>query len=171
MEGLGVDVIGTNCGAGPDEMLSVLKALRSVVSVPLSIMPNAGLPVIENGKTRSKKIDAGNKIWIQNISMSLQCFVKDKTKDKMNFSIIKTDDLSLFDMVALKKKDVDIAVGPGKFKTANVIVTLPGMKSVLWKSNYWFQKNDGLFLKYKGTDGPGTPVTITELVMVSKSKN
>jgi len=123
------------------------------------------IQIIENGKTRSETISADNKIWIQKISLSLQWFVKDTSKDKMDFYILKTDDLSLFDMVAIKKKDVDIDVGPKKFKATNVVVTLPGMKSILWKSNYWFQKNDGLFLRYEGTDGPGTPITVTELVV------
>lgn len=121
--------------------------------------------VIENGKSRSNKIDTGNKIWIQNISLSLQWFVKNNRKETMSFCIIKTDDLSPFDMVAKKKKDADITVGPNNFIATNVMVTLPGMKSVLWKSNYWFRKNDGLFLKYEGTDGPGTPVTTTQLVV------
>jgi hypothetical protein len=127
--------------------------------------------VIENGQNRSKIIQAGNKIWIQKISLSLQWFVKDTSKDEMDFCIIKTNDLSLFEMVAIKKKDVDIRLGPKKFKAANVVVTLPGMKSILWKSNYWFQKNDGLFLRYKGTNGPGTPLTITQLVVNSNSVN
>jgi len=121
--------------------------------------------ITENGKSRTKTINAGNKIWIQKISLSLQWFVKNTSKEKMNFCIIKTDDLTLFDMVAIKKKDVDFPMGRRKFDATHVIVTLPGMKSILWKSNYWFQKNDGLFLKYEGTDGPGTPVTTTQLVV------
>jgi len=127
--------------------------------------------VTENGKTTSETITVGNKIWIQKLSLSLQWFVKDKSKDKIGFCIIKTNDLSLFEMVAIKKKDVDVRFGPKIFKAANVVVTLPGMKSILWKSNYWFQKNDGLFLRYKGTNGPGTPLTITQLVVDSNPLN
>jgi len=125
----------------------------------------------ENGQIKSKTIIIGDKVWIQRIALSLQWFVKDSSKDKINFSIIRPADLSLFDMVAIKKNDIDILVTSKNIKATNVIVTLSGMKSILWKSNYWFQKDDGLFLKYEGTEGPGTPATITILVTDLNSSN
>ena len=51
LEGLGVSAIGFNCGTGPDEMQENLKRLLSVVSIPVIVQPNAGLPRVENGKT------------------------------------------------------------------------------------------------------------------------
>ena len=56
MEGLGVDAIGTNCGAGPDDMLSILSKVASVTNIPLAIMPNAGLPIMKKGKTVFKSV-------------------------------------------------------------------------------------------------------------------
>ena len=51
LEGLGVDAIGFNCGLGPKQMLQLLPQLTACCSVPVVINSNAGLPVVENGKT------------------------------------------------------------------------------------------------------------------------
>lgn len=51
LEGLGVSAIGANCSLGPDKMLGVLCELKKYSSLPLLVMPNAGLPKEENGKT------------------------------------------------------------------------------------------------------------------------
>src|SRR3712207_1290707 len=44
VEPLGVDVLGMNCATGPAEMTEHLRYLSQHASVPLSVMPNAGLP-------------------------------------------------------------------------------------------------------------------------------
>ncbi len=44
LDELGVDVIGLNCGMGPNHVLTALEKMRSVTSRPLSAQPNAGLP-------------------------------------------------------------------------------------------------------------------------------
>jgi 5-methyltetrahydrofolate--homocysteine methyltransferase len=50
LEPLGVDVIGMNCATGPAEMSEHLRYLARNARVPLSCMPNAGLPVLgKNG--------------------------------------------------------------------------------------------------------------------------
>lgn len=43
---LGVDIIGINCATGPAEMSEHLRQLSLNSSVPISCMPNAGLPVL-----------------------------------------------------------------------------------------------------------------------------
>jgi 5-methyltetrahydrofolate--homocysteine methyltransferase len=44
LEPLGIDVIGMNCATGPAEMGEHLRYLSQHATVPLSVMPNAGLP-------------------------------------------------------------------------------------------------------------------------------
>lgn len=44
LDELGVDVIGLNCGMGPNHILNALEKMRSVTDKPLSAQPNAGLP-------------------------------------------------------------------------------------------------------------------------------
>lgn len=51
LEGLRVDALGINCGLGPKQMKSIFERLVRFASVPLIIMPNAGLPRVENGRT------------------------------------------------------------------------------------------------------------------------
>lgn len=50
-EGLGVDVIGLNCGLGPKQMKQLVAEMRRYTSLPIIVMPNAGLPESVNGKT------------------------------------------------------------------------------------------------------------------------
>jgi 5-methyltetrahydrofolate--homocysteine methyltransferase len=44
LEPLGIDVIGLNCATGPAEMSEHLRYLAAHARIPLSCMPNAGLP-------------------------------------------------------------------------------------------------------------------------------
>ncbi|MFF0488248.1 methionine synthase [Nocardia sp. NPDC004068] len=46
IEPLGVDMIGLNCATGPDEMSEHLRHLSKHARIPVSVMPNAGLPVL-----------------------------------------------------------------------------------------------------------------------------
>ena len=47
---LGIDVLGLNCATGPVEMYEPLRQLSSSAAMPLSCLPNAGLPSVLNGK-------------------------------------------------------------------------------------------------------------------------
>jgi 5-methyltetrahydrofolate--homocysteine methyltransferase len=51
LEGLGVDALGINCGLGPKKMKKFLHQLCELSSLPVIIMPNAGMPVMQNGRT------------------------------------------------------------------------------------------------------------------------
>ena len=51
LEGLGVDALGINCSLGPDKMLPIVKRLTEASSLPVIVNPNAGLPVVVDGKT------------------------------------------------------------------------------------------------------------------------
>ncbi|MCW2641124.1 MAG: methionine synthase, partial [Dactylosporangium sp.] len=44
LEPLGIDLIGLNCATGPAEMCEHLRYLSKNARIPLSVMPNAGLP-------------------------------------------------------------------------------------------------------------------------------
>ncbi len=49
IEPLGVDMIGLNCATGPAEMSEHLRYLSRHARIPVSVMPNAGLPVLGSG--------------------------------------------------------------------------------------------------------------------------
>lgn len=50
LEKAGVDVIGVNCGVGPQVALQVLETMRRHTALPLSGQPNAGLPARVEGR-------------------------------------------------------------------------------------------------------------------------
>jgi len=51
LESLGADIIGVNCVAGLQEAIPILSKISKVSNLPLSVFPNAGLPVCVNGQT------------------------------------------------------------------------------------------------------------------------
>ncbi len=50
LEAMQVDVIGLNCATGPQEMGEPLRYLAEHCTVPISCLPNAGLPSVVDGK-------------------------------------------------------------------------------------------------------------------------
>ncbi len=50
LEPFPIDVIGMNCGTGPKQMAESLKYLCEHAEIPVSVLPNAGLPEVKDGK-------------------------------------------------------------------------------------------------------------------------
>ena len=50
LEAMGPDVIGLNCATGPAEMSEHLRYLAQHSAVPISVLPNAGLPSVVDGQ-------------------------------------------------------------------------------------------------------------------------
>ncbi|WP_174405769.1 homocysteine S-methyltransferase family protein [Desulfovibrio subterraneus] len=44
---MGVDLVATNCSAGPEQMVAVVEQMLAVSPVPVLVMPNAGLPELD----------------------------------------------------------------------------------------------------------------------------
>ncbi len=51
LEGLKVDALGINCSLGPKEMTPIIEEILNSTNLPIMIQPNAGLPVLVDGKT------------------------------------------------------------------------------------------------------------------------
>jgi 5-methyltetrahydrofolate--homocysteine methyltransferase len=49
LDAMGVDLIGLNCATGPSEMFEPLRHLTGHSSLPVSCLPNAGLPTVVDG--------------------------------------------------------------------------------------------------------------------------
>ena len=45
----GADVVGMNCGRGPDRAIVIIREMRTATDAPLIAYPNAGLPVTTSG--------------------------------------------------------------------------------------------------------------------------
>jgi 5-methyltetrahydrofolate--homocysteine methyltransferase len=50
LEGMGIDVIGLNCSTGPEHMREPIRFLGENSSLPVSCIPNAGLPLNVDGQ-------------------------------------------------------------------------------------------------------------------------
>ena len=50
MDGMDVDVFGINCSTGPAEMIPAIQWLERNASLPILIVPNAGMPNNEDGR-------------------------------------------------------------------------------------------------------------------------
>ncbi len=50
LEGLGIDVIGLNCSTGPEHMREPIRILGETATLPVSCIPNAGLPLNVDGQ-------------------------------------------------------------------------------------------------------------------------
>lgn len=57
LDALGASVIGANCSLGPEQLLEILKTYQEHTEKPLSVQPNAGLPVLD---------DQGNTVFPMN---------------------------------------------------------------------------------------------------------
>lgn len=74
LEGLGVDVMGINCGLGPVQMRPLVQRMLELTSLPVLVNPNAGLPRQEKGKTfyditaeqfaEQMELMAGDGVWL-----------------------------------------------------------------------------------------------------------
>ncbi len=51
LEALGAGVVGANCSLGPDGLRGVVERMAKVATVPISVMANAGLPILQDGET------------------------------------------------------------------------------------------------------------------------
>ena len=51
LESMGVEAAGFNCGGSLADAAKITQTMADYASVPLLVQPNAGLPVVENGKT------------------------------------------------------------------------------------------------------------------------
>src|SRR5690606_37610842 len=52
LSNLGVNVFGLNCSTGPVEMTPSVQWLCEQKEIPILVMPNAGMPINENGMAK-----------------------------------------------------------------------------------------------------------------------
>ncbi len=48
---IGADIVGSNCGNGIENMIEIARILRQATDKPVMVQANAGMPVLEDGKT------------------------------------------------------------------------------------------------------------------------
>lgn len=51
LQNLGADAVGVNCSTGPEQMVELVKKMKSIAFVPVFAKPNAGMPELVDGKS------------------------------------------------------------------------------------------------------------------------
>ncbi len=67
LEETGADFIGSNCGQGFSDMFEAAKEIRKSTSLPVLVQPNAGLPVLKDGKMVYEEGPEQFKIFVKNV--------------------------------------------------------------------------------------------------------
>jgi len=79
--------------------------------------------------------------------------------------MIRMDNLEPIRLKAVRLEPEAIAVFGKTVMTHKLKITLTGLLQNLWSAHYWFRSSDGVFLQYKGANGPpGTPETLIQLL-------
>jgi 5-methyltetrahydrofolate--homocysteine methyltransferase len=47
LQNMGADIVGLNCSVGPEQMVRAVAEMAQVARVPISVLPNAGLPLLQ----------------------------------------------------------------------------------------------------------------------------
>ena len=125
------------------------------------------------GRGRGKEIDKTFEIdempWNQTFNIGLEGFALGK-ESSMKFWAIGTKGPGYMKITRFKVKrkgNETIDVNGQKVEAVYVTISLTGLLSMFWTGHYWFRQADGTFLRYKGKNGPGKPVSVMELVSES----
>ncbi|UCH94489.1 MAG: hypothetical protein JSV88_30055 [Candidatus Aminicenantes bacterium] len=122
------------------------------------------------GRTRGKPIDKTFKInelpWNQTFNIGLEGFAVSAEKSVIFWAIGTRGPGNMkITRFKVKKKRIETITIKGKeVEAVYVTISLTGLLSVFWTGKYWYRKSDGIFLRYKGKNGPGTGISIMELV-------
>jgi len=66
----GAHIVGSNCGLGSENMTAIIARMRAVTNVPLIAMPNAGMPVLQNGVTVFPETPESMAAWTDKLVQS-----------------------------------------------------------------------------------------------------
>lgn len=120
----------------------------------------------DRGKPINKRFDLNDLPWNQTFNIGLENFAVSPAK-AMRFRAIGTKgagNMKITTFKVKKKKTETIAIKGKKVEAVYITISLTGLLSIFWTGNYWYRKSDGRFIRYKGKGGPGTGISIMELV-------
>jgi hypothetical protein len=117
----------------------------------------------KDGEPVEKHIEIDSSPWFQPLSYSLQDLALNES-ETIVFWMIRPDTLKVVRLQAKRADEETLVLGDQEITAIRVEITLTGILSTIWKGNYWFRKEDGLFLRYQSRHGlPGTAETVISL--------
>ena len=48
LQAMGADAVGINCSVGPEQLVSIVEGLNNILTIPMIVKPNAGMPKISD---------------------------------------------------------------------------------------------------------------------------
>ncbi|MCA1786302.1 MAG: hypothetical protein LC657_10020 [Desulfobacteraceae bacterium] len=111
------------------------------------------------GDPVNKTLEIDDTDWYQASSLSLRGLVVSAEREK-TFWTIRSDTLTVHKLKAVKQGLETVEVNGAMKEAVRIELSLTGLLSPFWKSDYWFSVPEGIFLKFQGPSGPpGSPVT------------
>lgn len=110
--------------------------------------------ILLQGKYRGRAVDRQIEIdvapWFQATSLSLKDFAI-STQEKIEFWTLRPDTLKAYKLRAVKIGRETLTVDNASLETIKIRLCLTGWLAPFWKSHYWFDATNGLFVRFEGT--------------------
>lgn len=132
-----------------------------------------GNKIFLKGRSKGKPIDKTFKIndfpWNQTFNIGLERFALSPGKTMIFWGIGTRGpgNMKITKFKAKKKRIETITIKDNEVKAVYVTISLTGLLSLFWTGKYWYRESDGVFLRYKGKNGPGTDISIMELTSMA----
>ena len=121
---------------------------------------------LHKGKKIEKKFKINEWAWNQVFHIGLEKFVL-SSRTAMKFWSIGTmgpGDMKITKFSVKKKGKTTLLLNGKSIGALRVKMSLSGLLSIFWSGQYCYRISDGKFLQYRGKSGPGTPVTVMQMI-------
>jgi hypothetical protein len=153
-------------------LASDLSTLRWVYRYPdgnSAVFRRTGNGIRSEGHLGGKRSEAEAEIdqdpWYGIIGMGLGGFVR-AGAPKTTFWTVNPDNGKAYKMTAKRRSAETIVCDGLTVQSVKVTVSVAGVPSAFYSTDYWFREDDGLLLRFEGTSrGLGSPKTVLELAM------
>lgn len=115
------------------------------------------------GRPLARRDEIDDAPWYQALSLSLQQLLGTDRKE-LSFWMVRPDTLKIYKLRAERRSPTNLELAGKSIPCVPIRLTVPGIPSFIWHSDYWFDARDGRFLRFAGRTGlPGCPDTVVEL--------
>lgn len=115
-----------------------------------------------DGHRIEKQFDVDDAPWFQATSFSLRRLVVSDRKE-FEFWTIRPDNLKAYKLRAVKSGRETLDILDEHIETIKIQLCLTGWRAPFWKCQYWFNTEDGAYVRFEGQADPlgGTQFTVT----------
>jgi hypothetical protein len=122
-----------------------------------------------NGMLEGRKIQKTHAIdgnpWYQDWGLGLRGFVLGHEKTWRFWSINPADPAMIARFEATKERKESLSLNGESVETIRVRLSLPGLLSIFFRTDFWFRASDGVLVRWEFPQGPGKPALVTDLLI------